>query len=200
MRGRGLGGGLWLYRRDRRRVSGSSIRMDGVFAMVPFYEQEEFPFLSRDCVLRERLRTKEILPWSTFRLYPPPNSSTSIAFAFPLRANSFCSGGSAGVIARGLVSDGSLVGYAVARLARWQISSNWTPEPSKVWRGRSRGTGGKQRRSDPPPNRFGIEGAPAQGVLADAERAGVVRDNNRAAEQTSASIAPPSSRFRKAEG
>lgn len=50
-RGSGLGRRLWYYRRDRliaRLRAGASIGMDGVFDMVPFYEQGGFRLAYRD--------------------------------------------------------------------------------------------------------------------------------------------------------
>ncbi len=51
LRGAGLGTALWTYRRDRligRLSPGSSIGMDGVFDMVPFYERGGFSLAYRD--------------------------------------------------------------------------------------------------------------------------------------------------------
>lgn len=50
-RGGGLGARLWTYRRDRllsRLVPGASVGMDGVLAMVPFYERGGFRLAYRD--------------------------------------------------------------------------------------------------------------------------------------------------------
>lgn len=50
-RGRGIGGELWVYRRDllRGRLrDGASIAMDGVFAMQPFYARGGFAFRHRN--------------------------------------------------------------------------------------------------------------------------------------------------------
>ncbi len=51
VRGRGLGARLWTWRRDallRRLGPGASIGMDGVFAMVPFYQRGGFRPAWRD--------------------------------------------------------------------------------------------------------------------------------------------------------
>lgn len=51
LRGEGLGTALWTYRRDRligRLAPGSTIGMDGVFGMVPFYERGGFSLAYRD--------------------------------------------------------------------------------------------------------------------------------------------------------
>lgn len=51
LRGQGLGTQLWHHRRDRLRSrlrAGAAIGMDGVFAMVPFYERGGFRLAYRD--------------------------------------------------------------------------------------------------------------------------------------------------------
>jgi len=51
MRGAGLGGQLWRHRLKRlqdRLLPGASIGMDGVFAMVPFYERGGFVLAHKD--------------------------------------------------------------------------------------------------------------------------------------------------------
>ena len=51
LRGGGLGRQLWTYRLKRlqtRLAPGASIGMDGVFAMVPFYERGVFRFAYKD--------------------------------------------------------------------------------------------------------------------------------------------------------
>ncbi len=105
--------------------------MDGVFAMVPFYEQEGFRFSSRDLRFEGKAADERDPAVVDLHTLPSAELFDFDRLRFPAPRELFLQRwiGPAGVIARGLVSDGSLVGYAVARPARWQISSNRTREP-----------------------------------------------------------------------
>ena len=64
LRGDGLGGQLWRYRLkclQDRLAPGATIGMDGVFAMVPFYQHGDLNLLITMCVTRA-LRTGRLIP------------------------------------------------------------------------------------------------------------------------------------------
>jgi GNAT superfamily N-acetyltransferase len=123
LRGAGLGAQLWHYRLKRlqdRLLRGAPIGMDGVFAMVPFYERGGFALVYRD------LRFQGIAHGTTdpqARSLDPSMFDLVEAFdrayvAAPrpsfLRQWMF----QPGAHAMGMIENEQLVGYGVARPAR----------------------------------------------------------------------------------
>lgn len=127
LRGDGLGGRLWRHRLKRlqdRLSPGAAIGMDGVFAMVPFYERGGFALAYKD------LRFEGVAPTTTQGAIDPEVRKLSEAdfetidrfdrAHVPAARTSFlrrwmCQ---PGAHTAGLFENDRLVGYAVARPAR----------------------------------------------------------------------------------
>jgi len=123
LRGGGLGRQLWTHRLKRLRARlapGASIGMDGVFAMMPFYERGGFGFAYRDIrfqgiaqgtqdadVQRLDPSTFSIVDWFDRSHFPAPRTSFLQRWMFQ-----------AGACAVGLFEKDELIGYGVARPAR----------------------------------------------------------------------------------
>jgi GNAT superfamily N-acetyltransferase len=123
LRGEGLGKQLWTYRLKRlqaRLTPGALIGMDGVFAMVPFYERGGFGFAHKDVrfqgLAQGALDAKvQKLDPTTFSIvdrfdrshFPAPRTSFLQRWMFQANAH-----------ALGLFEKGELAGYGVARPAR----------------------------------------------------------------------------------
>jgi GNAT superfamily N-acetyltransferase len=123
LRGDGLGGELWRYRLKRlqdRLAPEAAIGMDGVFAMVPFYQRGGFEFAHNDVRYQgiahgtadpavRHLDTADLDTVDRFdRLHvPAPRSSFFRRWIFQPGAHAF-----------GLFANGQLAGYGVARPAR----------------------------------------------------------------------------------
>ena len=120
MRGRGLGARLWAHRRDllrARLAPGATIGMDGVFAMVPFYERGGFILAYRDLRM-EGIAAGAIDPSvvtldGTFE----ERIEACDRATFPVPRREFLQQWTSrpGVVTRGLVVDGSVTAYGVAR-------------------------------------------------------------------------------------
>lgn len=123
LRGEGLGRQLWTYRLKRlqaRLAPGAYIGMDGVFAMVPFYERGGFKFAYKDVRFQgvaQGTPDAEVqrLDPSIFAIvdrfdrshFPAPRTSFLQRWIFQ-----------PGACALGMFEKGELAGYGVARPAR----------------------------------------------------------------------------------
>ena len=123
LRGEGLGEQLWHYRLNRLRerlAPGAAIGMDGVFAMVPFYERGGFVFAHNDVryegiakgSLDPAVRRLEPAMFETIERFdrayvPTPRSAFLRRWVFQ-----------PGAYANGLFENDQLTGYGVVRPAR----------------------------------------------------------------------------------
>jgi|CXWL01.1.fsa_nt_gi GNAT superfamily N-acetyltransferase len=120
LRGDGLGAKLWHYRRDRllqRLKPGASIGMDGVFAMVKFYERGGFRFAYRDLRFEGIARGKAdpaSVPLSTLPFAAIDRFDREF---FPVPRSEFLRRWvkQPGAHAQALVEDGNIVAFGVAR-------------------------------------------------------------------------------------
>lgn len=128
-RGQGLGNALWHARRERllaRLRPGSSIGMDGVFAMQDYYAKGGFVFSHRNMRFRaeitermapSQLGDQDILPLTTFPFDEVVNYDRS---CFPAARETFLYGWitQADALAVGCQRESRLSGYGVARRCR----------------------------------------------------------------------------------
>jgi hypothetical protein len=141
LRGEGLGTGLWYARRDRmvaRLRPGAAVGMDGVFAMVPFYERGGFRLAYRDLRFEGMARGEADpgvvplarLPFEQVEAYdrrhvPAPRPGLLAGWL-----------GRPGVRASALVEDGELVAYGALRPATdaWRIGPLFADRPDAAER------------------------------------------------------------------
>jgi len=128
-RGQGLGNTLWHARRERllaRLRPGSSIGMDGVFAMQDYYAKGGFVFSHRNMRFRaeitermapSQLGDQDILPLATFPFDEVVDYDRS---CFPAARETFLNGWitQADALAVGCQRESRLSGYGVARRCR----------------------------------------------------------------------------------
>lgn len=128
-RGQGLGNTLWHARRERllaRLRPGSSIGMDGVFAMQDYYAKGGFVFSHRNMRFRAEITERtapsqvgdqDILPLTTFPFDEVVNYDRS---CFPAARETFLNGWitQADALAVGCQRESRLSGYGVARRCR----------------------------------------------------------------------------------
>ncbi len=128
-RGQGLGNALWHARRERllsRLRPGSSIGMDGVFAMQDYYAKGGFVFSHRNMRFRaeitermapSQLGDQDILPLATFPFDEVVDYDRT---CFPAARETFLNGWitQADALAVGCQRESRLSGYGVARRCR----------------------------------------------------------------------------------
>jgi GNAT superfamily N-acetyltransferase len=128
-RGRGFGNALWHARRDRllaRLRPGSSIGLDGVFAMQDYYARGGFVFSHRDMRFRidipahastARVENEHIVPLATV---PFDQVLEYDRTCFPALRSTFLKGwiSQPDALALGCRRDGKLSGYGVVRRCR----------------------------------------------------------------------------------
>ena len=175
LRGEGLGKQLWTYRLKRlqtRLAPGASIGMDGVFAMVPFYERGGFGFAHKDVRFQGIAQgaldaeVQELDPTTLAivdrfdRLhFPAPRTSFLQRWMFQRGAHTL-----------GLFERGELAGYGVARPARmgYKIGPLFASRPDvaeRLARSLMARVAGEQVQLDvPEPNDTGIRLASALGL------------------------------------
>ena len=175
LRGEGLGKQLWTYRLKRlqtRLAPGAPIGMDGVFAMVPFYERGGFGFAHKDVRFQgiaQGTRDAEVLELDPGTVaivdrfdrshFPAPRTLFLQRWMFK-----------AGAHALGLFERGELAGYGVARPARmgYKIGPLFASRPDvaeRLARSLMARVAGEQVQLDvPEPNEAGVRLASALGL------------------------------------
>ncbi len=130
-RGKKLGTELWFARRDRllsRLKEGGTIGLDGVDAMVPFYEKGGFKQFTRhrrfqlDAAVPDGQRPADVVDLKTVDLAAIADFDSR---CFPARRERFLGAwmSQAEAVSLGYVQDGALLGFGVMRkcLVGWKI-------------------------------------------------------------------------------